>query len=62
MLDPAQFQACFLNWVRQIAKLKLGEVIAIDGKSLNGSVDTWSGKTASKIISAWASSAGLEGV
>ena len=37
MLDPAQFQACpngtfrFLNWVREIAKLKLGEVIAIDG-------------------------------
>jgi predicted transposase YbfD/YdcC len=59
MLDPAQFQACFLNWVRQIAKLKLGEVIAIDGKSLNGSADTWSGKTASKMISAWATSVGL---
>lgn len=59
LLDPAQFQACFLNWIREIANLKLGEVIAIDGKSLNGSVDTWSGKTASKIISAWASSAGL---
>jgi predicted transposase YbfD/YdcC len=59
MLDPAQFQACFLNWAREIAQLKLGEVIAIDGKSLNGSIDTWSGKTASKIISAWATGAGL---
>ena len=59
LLDPAQFQACFLNWVREIAKLRLGEVIAIDGKVLNGSIDTWSGKTASKIISAWASDAGL---
>jgi predicted transposase YbfD/YdcC len=59
VLDPAQFQACFLNWIREIAKLKLGEVVAIDGKSLNGTIDTWSGKTASKIISAWASSAGL---
>ena len=59
LLDPAQFQACFLNWVGEIAKLKLGEVIAIDGKSLNGSVDKWSGKTASKIISAWAAGAGL---
>ena len=39
--------------------LRLGEVIAIDGKVLNGSIDTWSGKTASKIISAWASDAGL---
>lgn len=59
MLDPAQFQTCFLNWVREVAKLKLGEVIAIDGKVLTGSIDTWSGKTASKIISAWASDAGL---
>lgn len=59
LLDPAQFQACFLNWVREITQLKLGEVIAIDGKALNGSIDTWSGKTASKIISAWASEAGL---
>lgn len=30
--------ACFLNWVREIAKLALGEVIAVDGKSLNGSI------------------------
>jgi predicted transposase YbfD/YdcC len=59
LLDPAQFQACFLNWIREIARLKLGEVIAIDGKSLNGSIDTWSGKTASQMISAWAVSAGL---
>ncbi len=59
LLDPAQFQACFLNWVREVAQPKLGEVIAIDGKKLNGSVDTWSGKAAAQIISAWATSAGL---
>jgi predicted transposase YbfD/YdcC len=59
LLDAAQFQACFLNWVREMAQLKLGEVIAIDGKQLNGSIDTGSGKTASQIISAWATSAGL---
>lgn len=58
LLDPAQFQACFLSWVRDIARLKLGEVIAIDGKKLNGSIDPWSGKAA-QIISAWATSAGL---
>jgi predicted transposase YbfD/YdcC len=62
LLDPAQFQACFLNWVREVAHLKVGEVIAIDGKKLNGSIDTWdawSGKTAAQIISAWVTSAGL---
>jgi len=55
LLDPGQFQACFLNWVREIAKLKLGEVIAVDGKSLNGSADRLGGRSAAKMISAWAS-------
>jgi hypothetical protein len=32
VLDPNQFQSCFLNWIREIAKLKVGEVVAIDGK------------------------------
>jgi predicted transposase YbfD/YdcC len=59
LLDPTQLQACFLNWVREVAHLKVGEVIAIDGKQLNGSIDMWSGKTAAQIISAWATSAGL---
>ena len=58
LLDPAQFQACFLNWVRDVAQLKLGEVIASDGKRLKGSLDAWSGKAA-QIISAWATDAGL---
>jgi hypothetical protein len=52
LLDPAQFQACFLNRVRDVARLKLGEVIAIDGKRLNGSLGAWSGGAA-QIVSAW---------
>jgi predicted transposase YbfD/YdcC len=39
VLDPNQFQSCFLNCIRDIAKLKLGEVAAIDDKCLRGSKD-----------------------
>ena len=56
MLDPGQFESCFLNWIRDIAKLKLGEVIAVDGKRLRGTKDTHWGKPAVEMISAWASS------
>ena len=36
-LDPEQFQAGFLDWVRSISKLTQGEGVAIDGKTLRGS-------------------------
>ena len=40
LLDPAQFQTCALNWVRAVVggKLSAGDVLAIDGKQLCGSV------------------------
>ncbi len=31
--QPSEFQRCFLNWVRGVAKLTEGEVSAIDGKT-----------------------------
>jgi len=59
LLDPGQFQSCFLNWIRDMAKLKLGEVVAIDGKRLRGSKDGKTGTLSAEMISAWATSAGL---
>jgi predicted transposase YbfD/YdcC len=59
VLDPNQFQSCFLNWIREIAKLKVGEVVAIDGKRLRGSKDGRTGTLSAEMISAWATSAGL---
>ena len=32
VLDPDQFQTCFLNWIRAASPLIGGQVIAIDGK------------------------------
>ena len=55
MLDPAQFESCFVSWIQAIAKLTNGEVIAIDGKCLRRSHDKTAGKKAIYMVSAWAS-------
>jgi predicted transposase YbfD/YdcC len=53
LLDPAQFQACFLRFMQDFAAMAQG-VIAIDGKTLRRSFDT-AGKTSSlHLVSAWA--------
>jgi predicted transposase YbfD/YdcC len=54
-LDPAQFEACFLRWIRALAELLPAEVVAIDGKELRRSVDRAAGKAAICLVSAWAS-------
>jgi predicted transposase YbfD/YdcC len=53
-LDPAQFQACFLRWIRALADLLPAEVVAVDGKELRGSIDRSAGKAAICLVSAWA--------
>jgi predicted transposase YbfD/YdcC len=55
MLDPDQFEACFVSWIRAIAQLTNGEIIAIDGKCLRRSHDKTAGKKAIYMVSAWAS-------
>ena len=54
MIDTEQFSTCFSNWVKDIAKLSAGEVIAIDGKSLRRSLDRSTKKAAIHMVSAWA--------
>jgi predicted transposase YbfD/YdcC len=52
-LDPDQFEACFLSWIKSLAPMT-GQV-AIDGKTLRGSHDQTKGKKALHLVSAWAS-------
>jgi predicted transposase YbfD/YdcC len=52
-IDPKQFEACFLNWVRSLHE-KITGVIAIDGKTLRRSHDAANGKKALHLVSAWA--------
>jgi len=54
-LDPEQFQACFLRWMKAVSELIGGQVIALDGKVLRRSHDKGIGKTAIDMVSAWAS-------
>jgi predicted transposase YbfD/YdcC len=54
-IDPHQFQAGFISWVAAISHLTAGEVVAIDGKTLCGSVDRSNDRKAIHMVSAWAS-------
>lgn len=53
-IDPQAFEQGFLDWVRGIADLTEGEVVAIDGKHLRRSYDQASKKAAIKMVGAWA--------
>jgi predicted transposase YbfD/YdcC len=56
-LDPVEFQRCFMAWAREIAVLKEGEVVAIDGKTSRGTKDGEKGPI--HIVSAWARNNGI---
>ncbi len=58
ILSPKAFQACFADWVRDVAALIDG-VIAIDGKTLRRSHDRRLGKKAIHMVSAWSAQNGL---
>lgn len=59
LLDARAFQARFAVWAGQVARLKLGEVVAVDGKTLRRSHDHYKEKDAIAMVSAWASEARL---
>lgn len=58
-IEPEAFERCFLAWIQALAKVRPGELIAIDGKTLRHSFDRASGKAAIHMISAWSSANGL---
>jgi predicted transposase YbfD/YdcC len=53
-LDPAEFRRCFLSWVRAVAPDTVGQVVALDGKTLRRSHDRANGQAALHLVSAWA--------
>ena len=58
LLEPEAFKACFVEWVKTF-QVALNEVIAIDGKTLRGSLDNASGSSAIHMVSAFATSTRL---
>jgi predicted transposase YbfD/YdcC len=59
LLDPVEFQSCFLRWMQAVAEVTAGEVVAIDGKALRRSFAKGTGKRAIHMVSAWASENGV---
>ena len=55
LLKAEAFEACFLDWVQAVNQVTGGQVIAIDGKELRHSFDSYIGKKAIHLVSAWAS-------
>jgi predicted transposase YbfD/YdcC len=53
LINPKKFQEAFLVWVRGMAQMTEGEVVAIDGKQARGA-RTPDGKEGLRMISAWA--------
>jgi len=54
LLNPMEFENCFVNWMRHICQFYEGEIIAIDGKQLRSSYDKADNKAAIHMVSAWA--------
>jgi len=59
VLDAAEFQICFMDWIEAVEELTQGQVIAVDGKTLRRSHDRSEGKKALQMVSAWATANGL---
>lgn len=59
ILDPQAFGECFTRWSQALHEATNGEVIALDGKAVRHSFDTFSGQPALHMVSAWASENGL---
>ena len=57
LLDAKRFEACFIDWMRQLCPSLAGQLIPIDGKSLRGSHD--GSVNMAHLVSAWHSSAGM---
>jgi len=54
IINPKQFQDCFLGWIQSVAKISGRKIIPIDGKTLRRSYDSKAGKSAIHMVSAWA--------
>lgn len=52
-IDSSDFSKCFIDWTSQVTGLLSEDLIAIDGKTLRGSYDTVSNKSAIHMINAW---------
>ncbi len=53
-IKPAEFEKCLLEWITALHEITDGQIVPIDGKTLRGSYDKASNKSAIHMVSAWA--------
>lgn len=52
-IDPGQFESCFIDWVKELARVNDKEVVAVDGKTIRGAKHKGR-KSPYHLVSAWA--------
>lgn len=58
-VSPKEFERCFVAWMKDVANLTDGEIVAIDGKCVRRSHDKANTKSAIHMVSAWAKENGV---
>jgi len=58
-IDAQAFTDCLMRWAEAIVDAVKGSIIALDGKTIRHSFDTWSGKASLHVVSAWCTELGL---
>lgn len=53
LIDPTEFERCFLSWVQAVFRKTNQDIVPIDGKTIRRSYDKESGKAAIHMVSAW---------
>jgi predicted transposase YbfD/YdcC len=53
-LNPEEFQACFLRWMRGLSRATNGRLVALDGKTIRRSMDSAKDQNPLHVVSAWA--------
>ncbi|CDH24418.1 ISAs1 family transposase [Xenorhabdus bovienii] len=51
-LNPQEFGEAFIAWVNKLAKIS-ADIIALDGKTMRGTLDKANGSPAIHLVSAW---------
>ena len=59
ILDPNSLKVCLTNWAESLRSMTGGLVIALDGKTIRHSFDSWSGKKSIHMVSAWVTELGI---
>lgn len=59
MIDPKRFMEIFIEWIREIVKVRAGAIIALDGKAIKSARDKINGGNVPYILSAYLSEIGI---